>query len=322
MTSTSAPSSSSSALHYLNLKIELLIPLGVCVLLYDLCRELEVMSVSMTGEDLCEYVLSGVCVWGGGLSTFFPANDTSTNGSTRFFLFSWPPKTSFKVWLMESSTEITITLQLLFSSMTTPPHTTWYSNKTFHNLVDIVYAMKISSHVNEGVNTVTWKPSQWFSTSNNKSCDVRMTLILWGMSSARNTLTLSVTHLRATPAGSSRLLSTSSLSLSCSFFSTWQTHVRAFTFILSSEEIKLQTNDMKRWTYRCFISRSQHKHADFKISLRSRARVIRITQKNPFLHDIMSWKNNIKPSVRSGPVRSGLIRSNSRWTLWTLPASS
>lgn len=145
----------------------------------------------------------------------------------------------------------------------------------------------------------------------------RMPLILWGMSSARNTFTLSVTHLRETPAGSSRLLSTSSLSLSCSFFSTWQTHMSWRDQQTSWTWQNIPTKEMKIWTYRCFISWSQHKHADFKIALRSGAGVIRITQKNPFLHETMSWKNNIKSSVRSSPVQS-----SSRWTLWTLPVSS
>lgn len=42
-------------------------------------------------------------------------------------------------------------------------------------------------------------------------------------------------------------------------------------------------------TYRRFITRSKHKHADFEITFRSWARVIWVIQENPFLHDTVSY---------------------------------
>lgn len=51
--------------HYLNLKIELLIPLRVCILLYDLCGQLDVMSESMSNAD------RRVSVWYQGSYTFY-----------------------------------------------------------------------------------------------------------------------------------------------------------------------------------------------------------------------------------------------------------
>lgn len=53
--------------------------------------------------------------------------------------------------------------------------------------------------------------------------------VLWGISSARQIFSMKVTHRRAMPAGSNRLLSTSSLSLSRSRFSVYQGHMIKFT---------------------------------------------------------------------------------------------
>lgn len=116
--------------------------------------------------------------------------------------------------------------------------------------------------------------------------------LLWGTSSARNTLSCSVTHLSATPAGSSRLLSTSSLSLSDSLFSTCPMsqenchtvllrrptellRMSCVTFHYFPNYCMITIKDIIRLKeYRRIVPCPHDEHADFQVALCSRARVI------------------------------------------------